>query len=135
MKKILIVEDMPELKVDMLIRMLEIEKVEFEYEIVKSITSAKRYLSKRGNKVDVIISDLGLPIFDDEMVTNLLEGVGFIDDLKDFDIKVPVIINSTTSIPNYAMKKSNWERNGLEVYKTEFILSMKNWFVAFLTAK
>ena len=135
MKKILIVEDMPELKLDMLIRMLEIEKVEFEYEIVKSITSAKRYLSKRGNKVDVIISDLGLPIFDDEMVTNLLEGVGFIDDLKDFDIKVPVIINSTTSIPNYEMKKSNWERDGLEVHKTEFILSMKNWFVAFLTAK
>ncbi len=135
MKKILIVEDMPELKVDMLIRMLEIEKVEFEYEIVKSITSAKRYLAKRGNKVDVIITDLGLPIFDDEMVTNLLEGVKFIDDLEDFDVKVPVIINSTTSIPNYAMKKANWEKCGLEIYKTEFILGMKNWFVAFLTAK
>ena len=97
MKKILIVEDQPELKVEMLLKLLESDKIKFEYEIVKSVTSAKRYLHKRANEVDVIIMDLGLPIFDGELVTNLLEGVHLIYDLEDFDVKVPVVINSTTS--------------------------------------
>lgn len=132
MKKILIVEDQPELKVEMLLSILKVERVKFEYEIVGSVTSAKRYLSSRKNKVDVIIMDLGLPTFDGEYVNNLLEGAKLIDDLDYFDIKVPVIINSTTSIPNFESKKAEWERAGLEIYKTEFILNMRNWFVKFL---
>ncbi|MBR6689397.1 MAG: response regulator transcription factor [Clostridia bacterium] len=133
MKKILIVEDQPELKVEMLLKLLEMDKIEFEYEIVKSITSAKRYLHKRANEVDAIIMDLGLPTFDGEMVTNLLEGVHLIYDLEDFDVKVPVIINSTTSIPNFERQKMDWKMMGLEIYKTDFILNMRQWFVEFLS--
>ncbi len=133
MKKILIVEDQPELKVEMLLRLLEKDKIKFEYEIVKSITSAKRYLHKRANEVDVIIMDLGLPIFDGELVTNLLEGVHLIYDLEDFDVKVPVVINSTTEIPNFERQKADWEMVGLEIYKTDFILNMRRWFVKFLS--
>ena len=134
MKKILIVEDQPELKVEMLINILKIERVKFEYEIVGSVTSAKRYLANRKNKVDVIIMDLGLPTFDGEFVSNLLEGSKLIDDLDYFDVKCPVVINSTTSIPNFEGKKSEWERNGLEIYKTDFILNMRNWFINFLNS-
>ncbi len=133
MKKILIVEDQPELKVEMLLRLLESDKIKFEYEIVKSVTSAKRYLHKRANEVDVIIMDLGLPTFDGELVTNLLEGVHLIYDLEDFDVKVPVVINSTTSIPNFERQKADWEMMGLEIYKTDFILSMRQWFIKFLS--
>ena len=133
MKKILIVEDQPELKVEMLLKLLESDKIKFEYEIVKSVTSAKRYLHKRANEVDVIIMDLGLPTFDDELVTNLLEGVHLIYDLEDFDVKVPVVINSTTSIPNFERQKADWEMMGLEIYKTDFILNMRQWFVKFLS--
>ena len=133
MKKILIVEDQPELKVEMLLKLLESDKIKFEYEIVKSVTSAKRYLHKRANEVDVIIMDLGLPIFDGELVTNLLEGVHLIYDLEDFDVKVPVVINSTTSIPNFERQKADWEMMGLEIYKTDFILNMRQWFVKFLS--
>ncbi|MBR6641541.1 MAG: response regulator transcription factor [Clostridia bacterium] len=133
MKKILIVEDQPELKVEMLLKLLEADKIKFEYEIVKSVTSAKRYLHKRANEVDVIIMDLGLPTFDGELVTNLLEGVHLIYDLEDFDVKVPVVINSTTSIPNFERQKADWEMMGLEIYKTDFILNMRQWFVKFLS--
>ena len=133
MKKILIVEDQPELKVEMLLRLLETNKIKFEYEIVNSVTSAKRYLHKRANEVDVIIMDLGLPTFDGELVTNLLEGVRLIYDLEDFDVKVPVVINSTTSIPNFEGQKADWEMMGLEIYKTDFILNMRQWFIKFLS--
>ena len=133
MKKILIVEDQPELKVEMLLKLLEADKIKFEYEIVKSVTSAKRYLHKRANEVDVIIMDLGLPTFDGELVTNLLEGVHLIYDLEDFNVKVPVVINSTTSIPNFERQKADWEMMGLEIYKTDFILNMRQWFVKFLS--
>ena len=127
MKKILIVEDQPELKVEMLLKLLEADKIKFEYEIVKSVTSAKRYLHKRANEVDVIIMDLGLPTFDGELVTNLLEGVHLIYDLEDFDVKVPVVINSTTSIPNFERQKADWEMMGLEV-KTPFLTFSENGF-------
>ena len=132
MKKILIVEDQPELKVEMLISLLKTEHVAFEYEIVGSVTSAKRYLSSRKNKVDAIIMDLGLPTFDGEWVTNLHAGEEIINDLDHFEVRVPVIINSTTSISNFESKKAAWERMGLEIYKTDFILHMRSWFVKFL---
>ena len=77
--------------------------------------------------------DLGLPIFDGELVTNLLEGVRLIYDLEDFDVKVPVVINSTTSIPNFERQKADWEMMGLEIYKTDFILNMRQWFIKFLS--
>lgn len=133
MKKLLIVEDQPELKVEMLLRLLETNQIKFEYEIVNSVTSAKLYLHKRANEVDIIIMDLGLPTFDGEMVTNLLEGVNLIYDLEDFDIKVPVVINSTTDIPNFEKQKSEWEMRGLEIYKTDYILNMIQWFFKFLS--
>ena len=67
-----------------------------------------------------------------ESANNLLEGVNLINDLEDFDVKVPVVINSTTQIPNFESKKAEWERRGLEIYKTEYMINMKNWFVEFL---
>ena len=132
MKNILIVDDQPELKVEMLIKMLQIEKVEFEYEVVKSSNAARRHLVDNASKIDVIIMDLGLPFFDGEFVNDLLEGMHLIYELERFKVKVPVIINSTTEIPDYLKRKAEWEESGLEIYKTDFILSMKKWFVDFL---
>lgn len=135
MKKILIVEDQPALKIELFITLLEKQNIPFEYELVGSITSAKRYLARNANCVDLIITDLGLPIFDGEYVNNLLEGVNLINDLEDFDVEVPVVINSTTQIPDFKFKKAEWETRGLKIYKTEYILDMKNWFVEFLKAE
>ncbi len=132
MKNILIVDDTPELKVEMLIKILEMAKVKFTYEIVKSSNAARRYLADKENKVDAIIMDLGLPLFDGEFVNDLLEGMHLIYELERFKIKCPVIINSTTEIPNYNEKKADWEEIGLEIYKTDFILRMKEWFIEFL---
>ena len=69
------------------------------------------------------------------VVNNLLEGVNLINDLEDFDVEVPVVINSTTQIPDFKFKKAEWETRGLKIYKTEYILDMKNWFVEFLKAE
>ena len=132
MKNILIVDDTPELKVEMLIKILEMAKVQFTYEIVKSSNAARRYLADKENKVDVIIMDLGLPLFDGEFVNDLLEGMHLIYELERFKVKCPVIINSTTEIPGYNEKKADWEEIGLEIHKTDFILRMKDWFIEFL---
>jgi DNA-binding NarL/FixJ family response regulator len=132
MKNILIVDDTPELKVEMLIKIVEMAKVQFTYEIVKSSNAARRYLADKENKVDAIIMDLGLPLFDGEFVNDLLEGMHLIYELERFKIKCPVIINSTTEIPDYNEKKADWEEIGLEIYKTDFILRMKDWFIEFL---
>ena len=52
MKKILFVEDQPDLKLNMLIYCLNSKGIHFEYEVVGSITEAKRYLRDKNNKVD-----------------------------------------------------------------------------------
>ena len=62
---ILFIEDMPEYKVVHLIDFLKYKKIDFTYEICKSVNSALRYCVLNKDKIDLIILDLGLPRFDD----------------------------------------------------------------------
>lgn len=98
---ILIVDDYPETKVRQAIQYLEQKKVDFTYTIVKSYNSAAKYIAKHIKEVDLAIVDLGLPWFDGDIVKDNLEGIHVVS-LIAYKSKgnVPVIINSTTAIPD-----------------------------------
>lgn len=134
MKKILFVEDQPYYKLDVLFGFLKRQSVPVEYEIVSSVTEAKRYLRDKNNKVDLVVTDLGLPIFEGEMVKNLLAGMDIVLDMDRFNTEVPVIINSTTVIPNYELAKEEYEERGQLLYKVDSIMDMKEWIVEFLVS-
>ena len=98
--KILIVDDYPELKVQHVIQYMKAHDFDFTYEIVKSYNSAGRYIVKHFDEIDLAIVDLGLPRFDDGVEYSELEGLAIVDLILRKKIGIPIIINSTTEIPN-----------------------------------
>lgn len=132
MKKILFVEDQPHLKLDVLFDWFKFKNINVEYEIVGSVTEAKCYLWDKSNKVDLVITDLGLPHFEGELVTNLLEGMEIVNDMSEFNTEVPVIINSTTDVPNYQQIKEEYDERKQLLYKVSSIMDMKEWIADFL---
>lgn len=96
---ILFVDDLPSLKVEPTIWQLKYKGIDFTYDIVKSCSKASRYVRSNSN-IDLIVVDLGLPIFDNEPVTNPAEGLILIKDIVRKFTSIPIIINSTTEIPN-----------------------------------
>jgi len=132
MKKILFVEDQPEYKLGVLFGWFKLKNIPVEYEIVGSVTEAKLYLRKKENKVDLVVTDLGLPIFTGEIVKNLLQGMDLVYDMDDFNKEVPVIINSTTFVPNFEYAKEEYEERGQELYKVDSIMDIKEWLMDFL---
>lgn len=99
---ILFIEDMPEYKVVHLINFLNYKKINFTYEICKSVNSALRYCMLNKDIIDLIILDLGLPQFDDSNLYSKYGGLDIIDEICYIKkIKnIPIIINSETEIPH-----------------------------------
>ena len=97
---ILFVDDYPNVKVQHAIQYLKSQNVEFTYEIVKSFNSAYRYIASHFDKIDLAVIDLGLPRFDDSDEYDKLEGLRLVEIMSRKKITIPVIINSTTEIPN-----------------------------------
>ena len=83
---ILFIEDMPEYKVVHLIDFLKYKKIDFTYEICKSVNSALRYCVQNKDKIDLIILDLGLPRFDDSNIFSDYAGLDIINEI-DIDEK------------------------------------------------
>lgn len=101
---ILFIEDMPEYKVVHLIDFLKYKKIDFTYEICKSVNSALRYCVLNKDKIDLIILDLGLPRFDDSNTVSFVydeyAGLDIINEIC-YEKKIrniPIIINSETDI-------------------------------------
>ena len=132
MKKILFVEDQPMYKLNVLLQYFKMKKVDVEYEILGSVTEALRYLRNKNNKVDLVVTDLGLPIFKGEMVNNLLTGMDIVNYMDEFNTVVPVIINSTTVVPNFDYVKEDYDLRGQQLYKVDNIMEMKDWILEFL---
>lgn len=97
---ILFVDDQPEIKVRQAIEYLEQKQLDFTYTIAKSYHSAVKYLSKNLKKTDLAVIDLGLPIYENGDGYSKLEGVNIISLICWRNNKMPIIINSTTDIPD-----------------------------------
>ena len=97
---ILFVDDRPEFKVQYAIEYLKRKNLNFNYEILKSVNSALRYLANPSNKFDLAIVDLGLPQFDNGQGYGQLKGLIIVNEIFIRDMDIPIIINSTTEIPN-----------------------------------
>ena len=132
MKKILFVEDQPDYKLHVFICWIKLKNIKVEYLILGSINEAKKYLSTTNEKIDLVVTDLGLPRFRGERVENSLQGVELVRFLPKFNSKIPVIIYSTTDIPNFNLIKKEYDSRGQELYKVKSILDMRDWLEVFL---
>lgn len=99
--RILFIDDQPDFKVLPAINYLENKKIDFSYEIIKSAVCAMRYIFKNADNIDLIVLDLGLPLYENDYSEyDKLEGIFIISQLLRKNLKIPVIINSETDIPN-----------------------------------
>ena len=94
---ILFVDDQPENKIDNFTQYLsEIDK-EFSFKIVKCSNMAKKYITENSEKIDLIVLDLGLPMFKDGYGYDKLEGINVIKLMLRKNITtIPVIIKVLT---------------------------------------
>lgn len=102
---IMFVDDIPMDKVDHLVRYLKENDAEFTYDIVKSVESAVQYLAKNINQIDLAVLDLGLPMYDNGSGYSSLAGLAIVEEIIAENYKIPVIINSTTGVPEACMQK------------------------------
>lgn len=102
---IMFVDDNPMDKVDHLVRYLKENDAEFTYDIVKSVESAVQYLAKNINQIDLAVLDLGLPMYDNGSGYSSLAGLAIVEKIIAENPKIPVIINSTTEVPEEDMQK------------------------------
>ena len=108
---ILFVDDDIELKIAPIITELKKRKLNFSYDTAKSMATAALYIKE--TKPDLIVLDLGLPSFDNEPVTDKNFGLQLIRDIKNNNQKCPVIIYSTSSLPENFIK--NHTKHGMKI--------------------
>ena len=97
---ILFVDDQPIFKVKLAIDYLKTKGIDFSFVIEKSVNSALRYINNHKNEIDLAVVDLGLPTFNDGESYGALEGLYVINFIYRKNPKIPIIINSSTVIPN-----------------------------------
>jgi len=128
---ILIVDDCPEFKVQHVIRYFESKKLDFSYEIVKSYHSASKYIAEHVNEIELAIVDLGLPMFDNGENYNELEGLVIVDRILRKKISIPIIINSTTEIPNEAEYFERYTNRNAIIKHVQFLDG--KWLIDFIS--
>ena len=105
MFRILFVDDEPEMKVDPLIDWLKEKEISFSYELKRSVNAALRYIDEHSSEINLIVTDLGLPLFDNGEGWTTLRGMLIVDQVVRKKLKIPVIINSTTEPPKEKLQK------------------------------
>lgn len=128
--RILFVDDQPDFKVLPAIKYLENKEVDFSYEILKSAVSAMRYIFRNADNIDLIVLDLGLPLYENDYSDyDKLEGLSIISQLLRENRKIPVIINSETDIPNEEKFLEAYRKNA----KVEHVKELfDDWFLEFI---
>lgn len=97
---ILFVDDQPDYKIETAINYLKMKGIDFSYVIEKSVNGALRYIKNNLNEIDLAVVDLGLPILNDGYGYGNLEGLNVVKFLYRRNHNLPIIINSTTIIPD-----------------------------------
>lgn len=102
---ILFVDDKPNEKLCDIIPYMEAQCSEFTYDVVKSELSACAYLKEHQGAIDLAVVDLGLPLSDNGDEYHYLRGMEVIDEISRKYSKIPVLINSTTTVETELWQK------------------------------
>lgn len=109
---IVFVDDQPELKIQEAIKYLKNTNIKFNYSIFKSSNPALKYITTNLSDIDLIIIDLGLPKFEDDISSyDKYEGLFVLEQILNKTKNIPIIINSTTVIrpKGYKTEKEYFE--------------------------
>lgn len=99
MFNILVVDDLAEFKVSSALNHLKNCGLKFKCEYAETVNKANWHIKNLFNTIDLIILDLGLPLIQGGDY-DPLNGLYVLQFIKRYKIKIPVIINSSTSIPD-----------------------------------
>lgn len=119
---ILFIDDQPHTKLTHLIYYLkQSHKYDFTYEIKGSVNSACRYLVEHLTEIDLVIVDLGLPMFDDGKNYDLLNGLKVVETIFRKTTNIPVVINSTTHIPDESLYLQKFKNKNAKIAHVDFV--------------
>lgn len=99
MFNILVVDDLAEFKVSSALNHLKNCGIKFKCEYAETVNEANRYIKNHSDSIHLIILDLGLPLIQGGDY-DPLNGLYVLQFMKRYKIKIPVIINSSTAIPD-----------------------------------
>lgn len=99
MFNILVVDDLAEFKVSSALNYLKNYGIKFKCEYEETVNEANCHIKNHSDSIHLIILDLGLPLIQGGDYTPL-NGLYVLQFMKKYNIKIPVIINSSTAIPN-----------------------------------
>lgn len=99
MFNILVVDDLAEFKVSAALNHLKNCGIKFKCEYSETVNEANRHIKKTLDSIQLIILDLGLPLIQGGEY-DPLNGLYVLQFMKRYKIKIPVIINSNTTIPD-----------------------------------
>ena len=116
--KVLIIEDQ-DFKINEVKTLLEKYLIK-DFDIAKSVNSSLKSIAK--NNYDLIIVDLGLPLFDQGWVQNSVEGFIMLQSLAYKGIKIPTIIYSSTEI-------TEEKKDTFKYLKYPYLGQAKNYFM------
>lgn len=119
---ILFIDDQPHSKLTHLIYYLKQSHTDdFTYEIKESVNSACRYFVEHLTEINLVIVDLGLPMFDDGKNYNSLNGLKIVETILRKTINIPIIINSTTHIPDEAIYLQKFKNKNAKIAHVDFV--------------
>lgn len=130
MKHILFVEDKPKIKLNSAITYLKNREVDFTYQIKNSVNSALLYLDTHKDEIDLVVLDLGLPQFDDGSGYKELNGLLVMERLLKKHYHIPVVINSTTKIPDEKNRLKPYTEKGAVIQHLHYLYG--DWLYEFL---
>lgn len=96
---IMFVDDNPMDKVSHLVKHLKENDTDFTYNVINDVESAVQYIDQNFNQIDLAVLDLGLPMADNGSGYSSLAGLIIVEKIIEINPKIPVIINSTTEVP------------------------------------
>ena len=127
---ILVIDDLPEFKAQITLEELKELGINLQEKYIVSVNSAIRYIFSNYSAIDLIILDLGLPIMDDSFEMNELNGLMVLSFLVRKKIYIPVVINSTTTIPNENEVLEDYTAKGLNVCHTKKLTA--DWLYSYI---
>ena len=118
---ILFVEDRPDLKIATILYQLSHSTEPHTSNTVKSVASAYRYIIAQSGKIDLVVLDLGLPLYDNGDRYHSLNGLQVIEKMIRKNINIPIIINSCTEIPNELTFLKLCEDHNIKILHVEYL--------------
>lgn len=128
---ILFVDDSPAIKVQNAIDFLKRNtELDFTYEIIGNVEDSFSYIEEHKEEISLMVVDLGIPVNSKGEDYDSLNGMNVISYGITYAKNIPIIINSTTKMPDESEFLSNCQKMGVTIEHVQYLDG--EWLLSFI---